>query len=98
MGLIAFSMLIFFAMTFPFPIIESFSTIFTGSVSGGQVRPFFSTNRGRPIPSIAIRLNIYNQATSRSNFFQRYTTGAELISLIPLRIRSLSSSLLETRI
>jgi len=39
-----------------------------------------------------------NQVNSRSNFFQRCTTGAALISLIPLRIRSLSSSLLETRI
>ena len=39
-----------------------------------------------------------HQTTSRSNFFQRCTTGAALISAIPNRILSLSSALDLTRI
>jgi len=41
---------------------------------------------------------ITNYATSRSNFFQRKTTGVSFISAIPLRMRSLSSAIDETRI
>ena len=39
-----------------------------------------------------------NQAMLRSKFFHRYTTGDALISAIPFKIHSLSSSLLDTRI
>ena len=39
-----------------------------------------------------------NQAMLRLKFFQRYTTGDALISAMPFKMRSLSSSLLDTRI
>lgn len=39
-----------------------------------------------------------NHATSRSNFFQRNTTGAAFISSMPLRMRALSSGIEATRI
>lgn len=65
---------------------------------------FWLNNRGRrghaEVKDLVHRFTKWftHQATIKSNFFQRWTTGVALISAIPSRILSLSSALDLTRI